>query len=598
MVSTMLRAKINYLFVQLSGSLILTHLCVADMASAPHLRHPVKIALIQDEFQLLVANSRSGSLSQIDLSSGRIIREWQVGVELSDMAYIRKHHQILLTDDKQHSLITLDWDSSSDHWVKRTELPIATDPRHITFHPKTNIVAIASRWSHRLTLLESTETQDQTSTWKTSDVIDLPFAPGKMTFVPEQNGLLIADAFNGMLALFDLGKKSIRTVSHFQINNIANLSLTREADQTTVWISGESLISYATPFNPEVTWGVLMDNQVRAIPLIDLLNPTRSPIQMGTVYGMGDETGPGGDPNKVLIRKNGTLITALGGVDRVAFRPQLASNYTHRVQVGDRPVDMVMNKEETRLYVANQFSDSISVIDLNETRLLKNISLGPQPTLTDTDKGERLFFDASLSLRGWYSCHSCHTDGHTTGMLNDNLGDDHFGSPKRILTLLGATSSPPFSWLGKMDNLEAQIAKSLEKTMLHKGSTTDKAAFIARYLETLKAPPSLMTARSETNRELFEKGRRIFHREGCQECHKSPYYTSSETYNVGITDTAGNQAFNPPTLLGISQRDTFFHDNSASTIEEVLFTRHHPEPRNQALPAQERQALIHFLNSL
>jgi len=594
----MWRASIIHLIGLVLGSLILTHLSRADIASTPHLRHPVKIALTHNGAQLLVANSRSGSLSKIDLTSDRIIREWQVGVGLSDMAYIRKHRQILLTDEEQHSLITLDWNSSSSHWDKRTELPVAKDPQHIALHPHKKITAIASRWSHRLTLLESTETQDQTSSWKTTDVIDLPFAPGKMTFVPEQNGLLIADAFNGMLALFDLGKKSIRTVSHFQINNIANLSLTRDADQTTVWISGESLNSYATTFNPEVTWGVLMDNQVRAIPLTDLLNPTRSPIQMGTVYGMGDETGPGGDPNAVLIRKNGTLITALGGVDRVAFRPQLASNYTHRIQVGDRPIDMVITTDESSLYVANQFSDSISVIDLNETRLLKNISLGPQPTLTDSDKGERLFFDASLSLRGWYSCHSCHTDGHTTGLLNDNLGDDHFGSPKRILTLLGAASSPPFSWLGKMENLESQIAKSLDKTMLHKGSTTDKAAFIARYLETLEAPPSLITSRSETDRELFEEGHQVFHREGCQECHKPPYYTTAETYNVGLTDTAGNQAFNPPTLLGISHRGTFFHDNSASTLEEVLFDRQHPEPRERPLPAQERHALIHFLNSL
>jgi len=94
--------------------------------------------------------------------------------------------------------------------------------------------------------------------------------------------------------------------------------------------------------------------------------------------------------------------------------------------------------------------------------------------------------------------------------------------------------------------------------MLHKGSTTDKAAFIARYLETLEAPPSLITSRSETDRELFEEGHQVFHREGCQECHKPPYYTTAETYNVGLTDTAGNQAFNPPTLLGISHRGTFF----------------------------------------
>ena len=38
----------------------------------------------------------------------------------------------------------------------------------------------------------------------------------------------------------------------------------------------------------------------------------------------------------------------------------------------------------------------------------------------------------------WYSCHSCHTDGHTTGEIGGNtLGDGHYGAPKRIMTLLG-----------------------------------------------------------------------------------------------------------------------------------------------------------------
>ena len=39
------------------------------------------------------------------------------------------------------------------------------------------------------------------------------------------------------------------------------------------------------------------------------------------------------------------------------------------------------------------------------------------------------------------SCHSCHTDGHTSGRLADTLGDDTFGTPKRVLSLLGLGAS-------------------------------------------------------------------------------------------------------------------------------------------------------------
>ena len=47
------------------------------------------------------------------------------------------------------------------------------------------------------------------------------------------------------------------------------------------------------------------------------------------------------------------------------------------------------------------------------------------------------------------SCHSCHTDGHTNGQLNDNLSDfKTFGAPKRVLSLLGKRDTMPLAWNG------------------------------------------------------------------------------------------------------------------------------------------------------
>jgi YVTN family beta-propeller protein len=570
----------------------------AELQSIPHLRHPVRLALLSGDSTLLVANSRSGSISMIELDSQKVTREWKVAREISDMVYIPEHDQILITDPVDHRLITLNHPPSTKTWLPGSELTLPNDPRHMAMHPSGHIAAVGSRWSRRLSLLQPVVLENHTQKWTVTEVVDLTFAPGKMVFLPEHESLLIADAFNGMLAILDLHQHKLISVCNLQVNNIANLSLETNSNEPTIWLSGESLNSYATTFNPEVTWGVLMDNQVRSIPLDQLLDASRSPVHLGNVYGMGDETGPGGDPGTVLIQSNGRLITALQGVDKVAFRPQLSVPHTHRVQVGDRPMDMVMNQAENRLYVANQFSDSVSVIDLESTRILHHISLGPQPELSDIDLGERLFFDANLSLRGWYSCHSCHTDGHTTGMLNDNLGDDHFGAPKRILTLMGAAPTPPYSWLGKVHILETQIAKTLEKTMLHRGSIPDKANLIARFVETLTPPPSIIDARTQKDEALAREGERVFRAAGCHECHKEPHYTSEGTFDVGMVDAAGNHAFNPPSLLGLSQRDSFLHDNRALTVEAVIFENQHPEPRVVPLSMKDRQSLIYFLNTL
>ena len=75
------------------------------------------------------------------------------------------------------------------------------------------------------------------------------------------------------------------------------------------------------------------------------------------------------------------------------------------------------------------------------------------------DRGELLFFDAHLSRDGWLSCHSCHTDGHSNGLLADTLGDGTYGTPKRTLTLRGTVLTDPWAWNGSMQYLQDQIEK-------------------------------------------------------------------------------------------------------------------------------------------
>ena len=50
----------------------------------------------------------------------------------------------------------------------------------------------------------------------------------------------------------------------------------------------------------------------------------------------------------------------------------------------------------------------------------------------------------------------------------------------------------------------------------------------------------------------------------CSNCHRPPQFTSDRSYDVGLLDTAGNRAFNPPSLRGVWQRRAFFHDASAA----------------------------------
>ncbi len=148
--------------------------------------------------------------------------------------------------------------------------------------------------------------------------------------------------------------------------------------------------------------------------------------------------------------------------------------------------------------VANRFDDSLAVVDLNASSLMHTLSLGPTPTPTPSERGEQLFYDASLALHGWFSCHSCHSDGHSCGLSNDNFGDDTIGAPKRIPSLLGTGDTAPWGWNGRQANLASQIEKSMRLTMhadeMGPIAETDVQA-LESYLRSLAPPPSVAAAR-------------------------------------------------------------------------------------------------------
>ena len=229
---------------------------------------------------------------------------------------------------------------------------------------------------------------------------------------------------------------------------------------------------------------------------------------------------------------------------------------------------------------------------------MRTIQLGPTRQVSVREHGERLFFDARLSLDGWFSCHSCHADGHTNSLLNDNLGDHTFGAPKRIPSLLGVAQTSPWGWNGQQHSLEQQLLSSLKTTM--RGPTEMQAGpnlqALKLYLQSLSPAPSLRHAREQANVLLHNEGRCIFELRNCHRCHPPPYYTSELTYEVGLSDEWQQSEFNPPSLRGLSQRTSFFHDGRAKTLTEIFYKFNRADSND--LSASDFQALLEFLSTL
>jgi mono/diheme cytochrome c family protein len=195
-------------------------------------------------------------------------------------------------------------------------------------------------------------------------------------------------------------------------------------------------------------------------------------------------------------------------------------------------------------------------------------------------RGESLFNDATICFQGWQSCASCHSsDARVDGMNWDNLNDG-IGNPKNSKSLLHAHRTPPSMWLGVRSNAYVAVRAGIRNSMFTV-QPPEVAEAIDEYLRSLQpiASPYLIKGRLSS---AAERGRKLFFSEavGCSDCHKGALYTDQKRHDVG---TAGQfdqptDRFDTPSLIELWRTAPYLHDGSALTIRAVLTTRN---PRNR-----------------
>ena len=452
-------------------------------------------------------------------------------------------------------------------------------------------VYVSNRWAHRVDML-SLDSNFTKVTKRQS--ITLPFAPRELLLLPDGKTLLAADAFGSRIAVVETDTASIARVERIRGHNIRGLAVSNDSER--VLVAHQELNPLARADYDDLHWGVLVSNGVRVFDTnsLSIANSTASDIKNdddptlnGWLDHFGDIGNATGDPANVISGEKDMMAVALGGIGEVLVR---RAGYLTRIRVGQGPEAMAV--AANRLYVAIRFDDSISVIDLDVGKVDRTMSVGPTGTATARDRGEKLFFDAKLSHDGWISCHSCHTDGHSAGLLVDTLGDGEYGAPKRVPSLLGTRGTAPWAWNGAMKTLASQVKKSVTTTM-HGGELSDrKTNDLVAFLETLEpAPP-----RETVSHNLVTAGRSVFEANGCSRCHDRSKLTSEEVFDVGLFDEHKNNMFNPPSLRGVSQRDRLFHDGRAKGVEDVVLRFQHMLEKR--LSDDDAKALLSYLKSL
>jgi YVTN family beta-propeller protein len=566
----------------------------ADAAArhtAPAWRRPVAVAVTGDR---VFAANRGGSVSVVDVAAGRVDAEADVGRTLSDLVAAPDGRSLYATDQAGGELLRLEWDGRALRVTGRVQ--VAAYPVTVRLARDGASCSVASLWSHQLTVV------DLAGPMRARYTVDLPFAARQQWPTPDGTGVVVADAFGGGLAVVDLASSAVLSHRSIHAHNVRGLAATPDGGEL---LLAHQMLDANTPTEASrVTWGQVVGNVLRAVRVDELLRATAAgadedavPIGRWSMYPLGGNGAGAGDPGAVAVGRGGVTAVALSGVNAVALRDSALDAF-RRVAVGRRPTALAFSGDGSRLYVANTSDDSISVVDVAGGRVTATIPLGPPPPLTEAQRGEQLFYDARLALDGWYSCHSCHPDGHTNGLSNDNLSDGTFGTPKRVLSLLGVETTQPWAWRGGRDNLEEQTQSSILSTMRgpHAGAMPANVNAIAAFLRTLTPPPGVDAARGVIDPEAVARGRTVFAENRCGRCHSPPDFTSQDTYDVGLSDEGGLRRYNPPSLLGVSQRGRYLHDGRARNLREVFEAHRHPD--DEPPGAEDLPDLIAFLRSL
>ncbi len=554
------------------------------------LRRPVAAVLSADERLLYTANRRSGSMSVLDLEARRVVAEHDLGGRLTDLAPVNDGRLMLATDEERHELLLLDVDGS--RLSVRQRLPIAPYPINVVVSRDAPRAFVASLWSRRLTFVDLPV--DDRGEAVTANVVDLEIAPGRQLLVRDDTRLIIADMFADRLVVVNAQTGTIQGGRRFPAHNMRGMGTS--VDGSMLVVAHQMLNELAHTVRNDVHWGLLMSNDLRWLRLDAVLDESQNLYEGAHMHPLGEANSATADPEELVVTREGTVIVTLGGVGEIAFGHEDDFSLK-RLKVGRRPTALAVSRDGHFAYVANTFGESISIVDLEERKQIAEIPLGPTAELSLADQGELLFFDGSLSHDGWMTCNSCHTIGHTNGMLNDNLSDTTFGAPKRVLSLLGKADTAPFAWNGAVERLEQQIRNSIEKTMqLSEPPADEQVAALAAFLRSLEPPPSVDRLRGRWDQPAIDRGRALFEALDCRACHAPPTYTTPDVYDVGLKDKLGNHEFNPPSLRGVGQRGPYFHDASAATLRDVFEVHGHQLPGT--LEPNQLDDLLAFLRSL
>jgi YVTN family beta-propeller protein len=250
-------------------------------------------------------------------------------------------------------------------------------------------------------------------------------------------------------------------------------------------------------------------------------------------------------------------------------------------------------------YTAGYFEDTLEIfnLSLDATTTAGTFSLGPAIPLTPERKGEFHFFDASICQEKWQSCQSCHPLTRPDA-LNWTLNSS-VSAPKNVKSMLYSWWTPPTSWAGKRPRAggpDGSIRMGISAELFIQ-PTEEVAVPMDTFFMNMKPVPSPFLIKGGLNAAAI-RGKTIFSKIGCSDCHPAPLYTDNSYHNAGVVDPFdANTQWDTPSLIEAWRTSPYGHLGSYDFISEIIKLRAHSISTTK-LSQEELNDLIEFVSSL
>ncbi len=510
-------------------------------------RSPIALAVSSDGKRILVANQTAGSVSLIDTAQSKVIREQPTGDRPISVALSRDGRTGVVAHWFGSDLAVLDL--TDDQLQIKARIEVGPEPRGVVLMPDGSTAFVSIGVANEVVRVDL-------ATRKVTGRVAVGREPRGIALTPDQSKLVVGNSRGQSISVIDLTRFAVDRTLPMQADNLRQVAVS--PDGKTAYVAAMNNRGRATTVN-NIDLGWVLGQRIERVRI-----DGSEPVENLTLDPRGDAAGDAhglaiGDGGKLLAVSNGGTHDIMlfrdgksglpwaEGVGRDLMPANLVQDKTRyrRIMVTGRPTELAFAPDGITLYVANYLANAVQVINTATGVITRTIDLGGPETPSLARQGEALFHDAFRSSNHWYSCNTCHSEGHTGGLDFDTLNDgwqdrsaNHLRSRKKAPTLRRVAQTGPWTWHGWQDDLDDAMVESFTKSMQGNKPAPAEVKALVAYLGTLEFPKNPYREPDGSLTPAAKRGETLFRskKANCASCHGGAELSDGKIHDVGLNE--------------------------------------------------------------